>query len=282
MDSTVWNNFIFRDDDIIIGTYAKSGTTWMQQIVSQLVFQGAEGLPVTDISPWMDMRLPPHEEKLRVVEAQTHRRFLKTHLPVDALVFSPQAKYIYILRDGRDVVWSFYNHTARASDLYYQVFNDSPGRVGPPLERPPASTRQYFLDWLDGNGYPMWPFWEQVRSWYAIRELPNVLLLHFTQLKDDLPGQMRRIADFLDIEVPEDRCPTLIEHCEFPYMKAHSANFAPMGGALWEGGAETFVHKGTNGRWRDELTAEDNAHYEAMAQQELGEDLARWLATGYP
>lgn len=281
-DSRVWNDFIFRDDDIIIVTYAKSGTTWMQQIVSQLIFQGAEGVPVEKISPWMDVRVPPPEEKLRLVEAQTHRRFVKTHLPVDALVMSPRAKYIYVLRDGRDIAWSWYNHWASYSDLFYEIMNNIPGRVGPPLERPPASVRQWFHEWLDRNGYPIWPFWENVRSWYAVRDLPNVLLVHYTQLKDDLPGQMRRIADFLDIEVPEDRWPTLVEHCEFPYMKARAASFAMLGGAAWIGGAETFVHKGTNGRWRDVLTAEDNARYEEMAQRELGEDLARWLATGYP
>ncbi len=93
-DSTIWNEFRFRDDDIIIGTYAKSGTTWTQQIVSQLIFQGAEGLEVAEMSPWLDLRVPPKEVKLPAVEAQQHRRFLKTHLPVDALVFSPKAKYL--------------------------------------------------------------------------------------------------------------------------------------------------------------------------------------------
>ena len=88
-NSTVWNDFAFRDDDIVIATYAKSGTTWMQQIVSQLIFNGAEGLPVAEMSPWLDLRVPPKAVKLPLVEAQTHRRFLKTHLPVDALVFSP-------------------------------------------------------------------------------------------------------------------------------------------------------------------------------------------------
>ncbi len=93
-DSTIWNEFRFRDDDIIIGTYAKSGTTWTQQIVSQLIFQGAEGLEVAEMSPWLDLRVPPKEVKLPAVEAQQHRRFLKTHLPVNALVFSPKAKYL--------------------------------------------------------------------------------------------------------------------------------------------------------------------------------------------
>jgi aryl sulfotransferase len=114
-DSTIWNDFKFRDDDIIIATYGKSGTTWMQQIVSQLLFDGAENLDVSEMSPWLDLRVPPKEEKLAAVEAQIHRRFLKTHLPVDALVFSPQAKYIYIGRDGRDIVWSLYNHHANAN-----------------------------------------------------------------------------------------------------------------------------------------------------------------------
>ena len=92
-DSTVWNDFKFRDDDIVIATYGKSGTTWVQQIVSQLIFNGAEGLEVAAMSPWLDLRVPPKEVKLPAVEAQTHRRFLKTHLPIDALQFSPRAKY---------------------------------------------------------------------------------------------------------------------------------------------------------------------------------------------
>jgi hypothetical protein len=62
-DSTVWNDFQFRDDDIVIATYGKSGTTWVQQIVSQLIFNGAEGVPVAEISPWVDLRLPPKEGK---------------------------------------------------------------------------------------------------------------------------------------------------------------------------------------------------------------------------
>ena len=206
-DSTIWNEFQFRDDDIVIGTYAKSGTTWTQQIVSQLIFQGAEGLEVAEMSPWLDLRVPPKEVKLPAVEAQQHRRFLKTHLPVDALVFSPRAKYLYIGRDGRDVVWSMYNHHANANELWYQVLNDTPGLVGPPIGRPPADVRQYFLDWLERDGHPFWPFWENIRSWWAIRHLPNVLMLHFAELKADMPGQIRRIAAFLDIEIDESRFP---------------------------------------------------------------------------
>ena len=279
-DSTIWDAFEFRDDDIVIGTYAKSGTTWTQQIVGQLIFQGAEDVDVAALSPWLDLRVPGKAEKLAPVAAQTHRRFLKTHLPVDALVYSPRAKYLYVVRDGRDVVWSMHNHHANANELWYRVLNDTPGRVGPPIEPPPASVRQYFLDWLARDGHPFWPFWENVRSWWEIRELPNLMLLHFNELKADLPGQIRRIAAFLGIPIDARRWPAIIEHCSFDYMKANASKSVPLGGVFWDGGAQTFIHKGTNGRWRDVLSEADCRWYEETAVRELGGQCAHWLATG--
>ena len=60
-DSTVWNDFRFRDGDIIVGTYAKSGTTWTQQIIGQLLFDGSAEVDVGEMSPWVDLRVPPKE-----------------------------------------------------------------------------------------------------------------------------------------------------------------------------------------------------------------------------
>ena len=279
-DSTIWNDFQFRDDDIIISTYGKAGTTWMQQIIAQLMFNGAEGLEVAEMSPWMDLRVPPKQVKLPAVEAQTHRRFVKTHLPVDALVFSPKAKYIYIGRDGRDVVWSLYNHHANANNLWYEALNDTPGRVGPPIEKPAESVRQYFLDWLEKDGHPFWSLWENARSWWAIRDLPNVLFVHFADLKEDMPGEIRRIATFLDIPIDEAAWPAILEHCSFKYMKANAVKSVPLGGAFWDAGAEVFIHRGENGRWRDVLTEADCDAYDTKALHELGADCARWFAEG--
>ena len=279
-DSTMWNGFKFRDDDIIIATYAKSGTTWVQQIVSQLLFNGAEDVDVAEMSPWLDLRVPPREIKLPLVEAQTHRRFLKTHLPVDALVFSPQAKYLYVGRDGRDVLWSMYNHHANANAAWYEALNDSPGLVGPRIEPPPASIREYYHGWLDHNGFPFWPFWEHIQSWWDIRALPNVLLVHFANLKRDLPGEIRRVAEFLGTPIDAARWDAIVTQCGFAYMKQHASKSAPLGGALWDGGAQTFINKGTNGRWREVLSADDIAKYERMAGESLSPACAHWLATG--
>jgi aryl sulfotransferase len=281
-DSTIWNDLKFRDDDIVIATYAKSGTTWMQQIVAQMAFGPDPGLEVAEMSPWLDLRVPPPAVKLPLVEAQTHRRFLKTHLPVDALVFSPKAKYIYIGRDARDVVWSFYNHHANANAGWYEALNDTPGRVGPPIGPPPSDIRQYWHEWLERDGYPFWSFWDNVRTWWEIRHLPNVLFVHYADLKRDMPGQMRRIAAFLDIAVDEARWNETLRYCSFDWMKAHAGKCVPLGGAFWDAGAQVFIHRGSNGRWMDTLTPAEVAEYEARAERELGRECARWLAAGGP
>ena len=282
IDTRVWNEFRFRPDDVVVATYAKAGTTWTQQIVAQLIFGGRDGIDVSTISPWLDLRVTPKEAKLAALEAQEHRRFIKTHLPVDALVFSPDARYIYVGRDGRDVVWSLYNHHANTNEGWHRLLNDTPGRVGPPLGRPPASIRQYFLEWLEGDGYPFWSFWENVSSWWAIRHLPNVLFLHFADLKRDLPGQMRRVEAFLEIKLDEEAFAAAVGHCGFDYMKAHAEKYAPHRGRPWKGGAKTFFHKGTNGRWRDVLSAQDCRRYETTAEERRGRPCALWLAKGGP
>ena len=252
----------------------------MQQIIAQLMFDGDPELEVADMSPWMDLRLPPKEVKLPLVESQTHRRFIKTHLPVDALVFSEKAKYIYIGRDGRDVVWSLYNHHVNANEVWYDALNNTPGRVGPPIEPPPEDIRQYWQDWLDRDGYPYWSFWDNLRTWWQIRNLPNVLFVHFANLKKDMPGEIRRIAAFLDIPINESTWPNILEYCSFDYMKKNATKSVPLGGAFWDAGAKVFIHKGVNGRWNEILTEEESSNFNRMCETKLGPECAHWISTG--
>jgi aryl sulfotransferase len=228
------------------------------------------------------MRLPPRNEKLAALEAQTHRRFIKTHLPMDALVFSPRARYIYVARDGRDAAWSFHHHQASFTQSSIDVLTSLPNVDAPPAALPTPDVRQFWREWFDGQGDPgnPFPFWDHLRGWWAIRDLPNVHLVHYSNLKRDLPGEMRRVAAFLEISIDESRWDAILEYCSFEWMKANAAKVAPEGGELWEGGGQTFIHRGVNGRWRDVLTPEDVAEYEDRAVRELGAACAHWLATG--
>lgn len=280
MDSTRWNDFAFRDGDIIIGTWAKSGTTWTQQIVSQLIFNGKEGIPVGDIAPWVDMRVIPLKDITNLVESQTHRRFLKTHLPADALRLSPQAKYLYIGRDGRDVAWSFFNHLMRMSQQLYDAFNDPPGLPGQPVIRPEGDVLAFFDGWLKGEMYGADTFFQNVQSWWDRRDAPNVMLVHFNKLKADMEGEIRRIAAFLEIEIDAASWPAIVEHCSFDYMKENADSISEHFQAFFDGGLKNFIYKGTNGRWRDLLSPSQISSYENAAAESLAPDCARWLATG--
>lgn len=281
MDSTVWDRFALRDGDVVVASYAKSGTTWVQQIVGQLVHGAAPDVPISTLSPWLDYRLTP-PETLRRLEDQAHRRILKTHLPLDALRFSPRARYIYVARDGRDVAMSLHHHHLSGNALWYERLNSGPAGLGAPIGPPDPDPRRYFRAWLEGDGAPFWPYFENVRTWWAARSLPNVLFVHFNALKRDLEGEVRRIAAFLDIPIHGGELPAVLDHCSFGYMKAHAELVAPLGGAIFEGGAAEFIHRGENGRWRSVLTDDDIAAYEARARSELGPECAAWLASGLP
>ncbi len=104
MDALRWNFFVPRDGDIVVATTYKAGTTWAQTIVANLIFGGKKlPGPIHDISPWLDQRIFPLELMLTQLENQTHRRAIKTHLPLDGLPFHASMKYLYVGRDPRDV-----------------------------------------------------------------------------------------------------------------------------------------------------------------------------------
>jgi aryl sulfotransferase len=282
VDSTRWDGFRFRNDDIVIATFGKTGTTWTQQIVGQLVLGSPEGLAAAGASPWLDMRAFPIDEVLGLLESQQHRRFIKTHLPIDALVFSPRAKYIYVARDARDIVWSAYNHQAGFKQEALDMFNDLPGRVGPKVTHPPCDVRDYYLHFLEFDDFPGFEFgglWEHAQGWYDLRHLPNVLLVHFNDLKANMGREIRRIARFLGVKVDRRMWPKILERCSFDYMQ-NEAKKNELLENFFSGGGGTFIHKGTNGRWKDVLTAAEIARCDEVAARYLTPDCARWLKTG--
>lgn len=283
-DSTIWNDFPFRKDDIIITTYAKSGTTWMQQIVGQLTQGASPTLHIGQLSPWVDLRVVPKNDMLQMLEAQQHRRFMKTHLPVDGLTWSPDVKYVHVARDARDMVWSLHHHFTVATPVFWNMINETPGLVGPPMGHPPKDPRDLFLDLLEDDTRTAipWPYWSHTRSWWAVRNQPNVLFVHFADLKKDLDGEMRRIAKFLDItDLTDDQWKAAVEHSTFAWMKEHAELASPeVADQVFDGGAKSFINKGSNNRWADVFSEEDNKRYLEKAKKELGEECANWLVNG--
>ena len=287
-DSRVWDRWKPRADDIVIGTYAKVGTTWTQRIVCMLVFGTAETKSLHEVSPWFERGLgPPMDVRFRAAEAQTHRRFLKTHLPYDALPIYDGVKVIHVARDGRDAALSFHNHLfnftqARKNEFDALSLADPKfANRYPPTPEDPAD---YFHQWLmsdgDGQGDAGAGFFHMENSyWAAAGNDPNVLLVNYADLKADREGEMRRIADFLGITIPESTWPSLVAAAGFEEMKREAKAAGGMEMAFAKG-ADTFFNKGTNGRWHGVFKADDLAAYDARVKREFAPELARWLEHG--
>ncbi|MGH2759067.1 MAG: sulfotransferase domain-containing protein [Actinomycetota bacterium] len=286
LDSTRWKGFAPRSDDIVISTSYKAGTTWTQRIVSLLVF-GAGPLPpggLNNVSPWIDARfIEPVEAMYERIEAQPHRRFVKSHIPFDAIPFWEDARYICVGRDTRDVFMSVFNHYSAYTNFMYGLLA-SGDPVGGPMPRCPDDPRTLWAEWMttpsfpwESDGSPWWSHHYHVESFWKFRHLPNVLLVHYADLKADLEGEMRRIAEFLGIDIEESAWPALVHGAQFDTMREEAKGQGME--TVFEGGAERFFFKGTNGRWRDVLTSEDLALYKEAASK-LEPDLRRWLESG--
>jgi aryl sulfotransferase len=287
LDSTRWQHFTPRSDDIIIATPYKSGTTWMQTIVLHLIFQDLQVHPVNELSPWLDRRVAPLDQVISLLEAQSHRRCIKTHLPLDGLIYYPQVKYIVVSRDARDVFMSLWNHETHFTPEIRDINNNTPGRVGDPLPPTPDNIREFWHGWItrgwfewESEGYPHWSNMRHVQTWWNYRHLPNILMVHFNDLLKDLSGEIRRIADYLDIEVAPEMLASISDLVTFSSMKENAEQLLPGIDFVFTGGAQTFINKGTNGRWRDVLTEDDLKLYEAAVARELTPDCAQWLENG--
>ena len=289
-DSRRWDFFEARENDIIIATSYKAGTTWMQAIVAHLLFSDGN-LPaaVGEMSPWLDMRTFPLEVALKALEAQEHRRFIKTHLPLDGLPYDGRLKYIYVSRDARNVFMSLWNHYTRLVEETFDMFNNTPGREGEELPRPSGDIHDFWGSWMtrgwfdwETDGWPYWSHLYNAQSWWDYKDLPNIQLIHYADMKEDLEREVRRIGDFLEIDVPESAWPHIVKAVSFEEMKRQGELYAPGGGAQWEGGAKTFLHRGTNGRWREVLSDEELTLYDAACERTLTQECRDWLENGGP
>ncbi|SBT53293.1 sulfotransferase domain-containing protein [Micromonospora auratinigra] len=278
-DSSRWDGFPFRPDDIVLSTPSKCGTTWAQMICALLIFGGPElPAPLTALSPWLDMRLRPLDEVRHVLDRQTHRRFIKTHTPLDGLPVAPGVTYLVVGRDPRDVAVSMSHHRGNLDDAVIRRLlppaGPAPDRPRPPR---PSDPRLRVLQWLDED---LAGLVQHLADAWDRRHDEQVVLLHYADLSRDLAGQMRRLAGRLGIDVPECRWPDLVRAATFSEMRGRADRLAPDEGLGLFADPDRFFHSGTTGQWRDLLTAADEAHYQRRLAALAPAELRHWLHHG--
>ena len=295
VDSSRWDEFVPREGDIIISTPPKAGTTWTQMICALLIFQTADfGKRLSDFTPWVDLKTVPIDEVLATYAAQTHRRFIKTHTPLDGLPYFAQARYVVVGRDPRDAFLSMDNHRKNTSPEFMKLIAKNSGAgaeradAAPTSAAPPQAPdlRAQFRDWIVAEGAGEGAFnpntssvLHHLASFWAFRDLPNILFLHYADMKRDLAGEMTRLARYLDIDVPADVMPRLVEAAGFEQMKRNADTLAPNAHkGIWRENAR-FFNKGEIGQWKSLLGEEELRIYRDVMDH-FDPEFVRWIEGG--
>ena len=194
-----------RDSDIIIVTYPKSGTTWMQQIVYQMVSGGNESFDeISAVVPWIERA---HFLK-QDLEAMPAPRVLKTHFSYKEIPKGP-GKYIFVMRDGKDVAVSFYQFLIAIGN------------------RQDVSFQEFFVDQFLTGATVGGNWFTYIKDWWKHRKDSNVLTITYEDMKERPHPEVDidRISEFCGFNLSPDLRRLVVEHSSFDYMKKHEKQF---------------------------------------------------------
>lgn len=259
-----------RPGDIVVSTPPKSGTTWTQSILALLI-SGDPGVDaqISMKSPWIDMRFRDLEEVMARLDAQDHRRQVKTHTSFDGIPYWNELRYITVYRHPIDVHFSYRKHHKNMSrDLGTEGVADDPSE----------SFRAYLE--LEDDHAGLAVIVDHFRCTLAREPRENLLRLHYRDMQRDLGAALRQIATHVGITHPEPLMADLIAAASFESMKANADRFAPSAGqGFWRDDAG-FFDSATSNKWEGVLTGDDLAAYAARIDGLLTPPERRWLEWG--
>ena len=260
-------SYVPGGQDVFVVTQMKCGTTWMQQLVYELLTRGQADLVKADralgsVSPWLEsVRGVPVEEAPWLGDSRP-ARLIKTHLPASLCPFSPQARYLYVARQPV----SCFASCCDFLNVNLQMFAPPPDEI----ERWFCSSEMWWTSWP-----------EHVAGWWhRSQEHDNVLLIHFEEMKRDLRGVAERIAAWLNLEPLAPReLELVLEHCSYSWMREHAEWFESQPPHLLSAHPQLFI-KGTLDRHRD-VPEPQAIRIEAWCRAELEQRAIPWQ-TLYP
>ncbi len=292
-DSGRWDGFTFRAGDVVISTPPKCGTTWTQMLCALLIFDGPD-FPASlgEVSPWLDMCNRPLAEVTAVLAAQPHRRFIKTHTPLDGLPLHPDVTYLVIGRDPRDVMISYEHHAANMDFERFlelraaAVGNEDLAELPPrrvPSEDPIERFQAFVTDETQISPPSLASVLRHLATGWQRRLDANVALFHYADLTADLPGELLRLACVLRIPCSPERARELAPEASLVRMRERATDDAPLASPGTRGSwkdPRAFFRSGGSGEWRERVSAADLTAYEARVTQLVSPDLAAWAHGG--
>ena len=250
-----FSGYVPAKRDVFVACYVKSGTNWTMQIAHQLLNHGkAEFGHIHEVIPWPDTKLMgpmrgyavPLEDESAWRASPEGKRVIKTHFNWEDLPYSEHARYIIVIRDPKDVFVSSYHFFSffpiRSVDLWIKLF---------------CSENMFFGSWATSTA-----------GYWAQRSRPNVLLLSFKSMKRDLPGTVRKIADFLQVRSDEETIQRVVEKSSFEYMKTIEDKFGVWKIIPWQSHVQ-MMRKGAVGGSSELLSPDRQRQMDAYFMAEL-------------
>jgi hypothetical protein len=278
---------VARDGDIWIAVPPKSGTNWMMNIVHQLITGGdADFDSIYGVVAWpelTDRPGQPPQEKLDRIEAmpRNRRRAIKTHGAPSALPFvkagsGKDVKYVVVARNPEESLVSFKIFLDQHTDAFYDLWKVPRAA----MTRPDFAT--FYREIVDPRGMAGL-FFGFLAGWWPLRHEKNVLFLHFADMKRDLSGSSRKVADFLGIVPSAEAWARIDAYTSFDWMKRHEDKFDTVPNLpvrLLEPGG--MMRKGKAGAAREDgMTDEIAEHLHAAGSKIVRDEAAlAWLYRG--
>jgi hypothetical protein len=235
--------------------------------------------PLSELSPWLDWLITPREDVHARLAAQQHRRFIKTHTPLDGIPLDSRVTYVVVARHPLDMAVSLYHQGENLDRVRLRQLTGEAASTEVPL-RPPL--HEWLLSWIDREENPQEQLdslpgvmWHYSDAWQR-RSAPNVVLVHYDDLSENLNGEMRRLTGLLGIEVPSATWPKLVEAARFETMKAHAELVAPDPSGILKS-RQAFFRSGRSGAGRTLLSAAELNHYRERTSKMAPSDLLAWL-----
>ncbi|RRR97561.1 sulfotransferase domain-containing protein [Glycomyces terrestris] len=282
-DSARWLRLPPRSGDIVISTRSKHGTTWTQAIVALLVLQTPDlGAPLHELSPWVDWLVVPEAEMHARLAAQSHRRVMKTHTPLDGIPLRPDTRYIVAARHPLDAAVSLYHQGNNLDHDRIRALVGAPRPEPGSKPKPPWPLAQWLAGWIRREAGPrddldaLPGVMHHLGDAWNRRDQPNLLLVHYADLAADLEREMRRIADWLEIEVDPERWPELVKAATFADMKSKADRFAPDPSGVMKS-REAFFRRGGSGAAAEVLSEADLECYSERVRTMGPPELIEWL-----
>lgn len=257
-----WNDvetFEAREDDVVIATYPKSGTTWVSEIVDLIYKEGdvekCKEDAIFNRIPFLECRKEDALNGVKQLKEMASPRLVKTHLPPELLPASfweKNCKIIYLCRNAKDVAVSYY--------YFFKMV---------PVHPNPGTFSEFVEKFMDGL-VPYGSWYNHAKSWWEKRKNPRMLFIFYEDLKEDIRKEVLKLIQFLGRKPSEELVDKIIQHTSFQEMKNNpSTNYTMLPDEMMNQKISPFMRKGISGDWKNHFTVALNEKFDKHYEQQM-------------